>query len=99
MDLGIEIRRAVDTGKVLFGFKSSEKSLLLGKAQAVVLSNNATKQVKEKVKAFSEMAKTPLIEFKGTGLDLGKTCGKPFNVSILTVIDAGNSKLLSMAEK
>jgi large subunit ribosomal protein L30e len=99
MDVNKEIRRVVDTGKVAFGFKSSEKNLLLGKAKALVLSTNATKPVREKVKAFSEMADIPLIEFNGTGLDLGKVCGKPFNVSVLTVLDEGKARLIAGIKK
>ena len=34
--------------------------------------------------------------FDGTNFDLGAACGKPFAISMLTVISAGDSKILDL---
>ena len=37
------------------------------------------------------LAKVPCVEYNGTNTDLGAACGKLFRVSILGVIDGGDS--------
>ena len=98
IDLNREIRRAVDTGKIVFGEKQTEKSLNAGKAEAVILAKNAKKNAREKIAHFAHTFKIPMIEFEGTGLELGAVCGKPFTISALAVAKAGKSKILSAAK-
>ncbi|MDO8647017.1 MAG: 50S ribosomal protein L30e [Candidatus Diapherotrites archaeon] len=90
-----EIRRAVDTGKVAFGFKQSEKILLTQNAELIVFSRNAPKEEKARVQEYSTIAGIPCFVFEGSGLELGAVCGKPFVVSFLTVQDSGKSKVLT----
>lgn len=101
IDARKEIRRAVDSGKVLFGARESEKSILNGEAQLVIICNNAPEQLKQKVSVQAQSAGIALYEFPETGLELGAVCGKPFVVSVMTVIDAGksNTKELAKAKK
>ena len=90
-----EIRRAVDTGKVAFGFKQSEKILLTEKAELIVFSRNAPKEAKARVQEYATIAGIPCFVFEGNGLELGAVCGKPFVVSFLAVQDSGKSKVLT----
>ncbi len=89
-----EIRRAVDTGNALFGKKQAEKALLVDKAEAIVISRNAPKALRETISQYSGIAGTPMIEFGGTSIELGAVCGKPFPVSVMAVKSAGKSRLL-----
>lgn len=98
LNLGKEIRRAVDTGKVHFGTKQGQKNSIKGKAEAIVLSSNARQAVREKILHYGKVSGIPVIEFKGTGMELGAVCGKPFTVSVLTIEKTGKSKLLSAAK-
>lgn len=98
MDVSKEIRRAVDTGKVCFGSRESEKSILKGSAQLIILSSNAPKQVSERFKHYSKISNVPVFEFKGTGLELGAVCGKPFVVSVALVESVGKSTILKAVE-
>ena len=79
IDVDKEIRRAVDTGKIIFGIRESERSILKGRAQLIIISNNAPKQVKEKVKHLGNVSNIPFYNFSETGLVLGAICGKPFD--------------------
>jgi len=99
IDVSREIRRAVDTGKAVFGSKQSEKSLLQGKAQIVILGNNTPKEVREKVVNLAEVVGTPCHDFNGTGLALGSVCGKPFVISVMAIEKAGKSKILDVVKK
>jgi len=99
LDLNREIRRAVDTGKVLFGRKQGEKTLLTKNAQMIILTKNTPKKITERVQHYCKLSNTPVIVFPGTNVELGAVCGKPFSVSVLLVQEEGNSKLLSAPKK
>ena len=94
LEINREIRRAVDTGKAVMGKKVSEKSILKDKGQLIIISRNLPKLAGERFRHYSELSKTPLYVFDGTGIELGAICGKPFVVSVMLVIDSGKSKLL-----
>lgn len=93
-DVSREIRRAVDTGKVAFGFKQSEKALLSGKPSLIVFSSNIQKPVKERLQEYATIAGVQCFVFEGNGLELGAVCGKPFVVSVLSVLDEGKSNVM-----
>jgi large subunit ribosomal protein L30e len=93
-----EIRRAVDTGEVLFGARSAEKSLLNGKAELIILTSSTPKLSVEKISHQAQVAGVPSYTFEGSAHDLGAVCGKPFVISVLTVLNPGKSKVLSIAK-
>ncbi len=99
MDANKEIRRAVDTGKVVFGQRESEKSILKGEAQLLIFSGNIPKLEKEKLQAQAVVAGIPVYAFGGTGLELGSVCGKPFGILTMAVIEPGKSKVLDLGVK
>ena len=96
MDAAKEIRRAVDTGKVLFGTKGTEKSLKNGTAKLLVIAGNCPKLAREKLISYAEISRTPFYGLGGTGLELGSVCGKPFTVSAMVVQGEGKSKVLEI---
>ncbi|VVB66185.1 50S ribosomal protein L30e [Candidatus Gugararchaeum adminiculabundum] len=95
-----EIRRAVDTGKVVFGSRQgidfAEKE---GKAKLLVVSSNCPKDLKETVENNCKKSQTAFFEFTGTSVELGSLCGKPFLVAVLSVLDEGNSDILKVIGK
>lgn len=96
VDAQKEIRRAVDTGKVLFGTKSAEKSIKNGTAKLLVVTSNIPQLPRDKLVSFAQTAQTPHYMFHGTGLELGSVCGKPFTVSAMVIEDEGKSKVLDI---
>lgn len=98
LDIPKEIRRAVDTGSVVFGYRSAEKNILKGKGEIVIISRNCPPRLVEKIRQVSQVAEIPFFEFEGTGLELGSICGKPFLVSALLVLDKGKSKVLELSK-
>ncbi len=93
-----EIRRAVDTGRVVFGTRQAEKSLKNGSAKLIIIAKNAPQLTKEKLVSFAESGKTPHFEFAGTGIELGGVCGKPFTISAMAIENEGKSKVLEISE-
>ncbi len=97
VDVPKEIRRAVDTGVVAFGFRSAEKNILKGKGEIVIISRNCPQRLSERIRHVSQIAGIPFFEFEGSALELGSICGKPFLVSTLLVLEKGKSKVLDLS--
>jgi len=93
MDITRELRNLVSTGEVSFGFKEAVKAAKKKKAKLVILSKNCKKEQAEQIKAV-EGIKT--FDYEGSNFDLGAACGKPFAISMLTVVTAGDSKILDL---
>ena len=93
-DLEKAINMAVSTGKVKTGYKSVLKSVLNGKVKATVVSNNLPPNIEDQLKRNCELSKIPIINFDKSGKDLGAVCGRPHKVSMLAILDPGNSKIL-----
>lgn len=96
VDATKEIRRAVDTGTVVFGSKESEKSLKNGSTKLIIIAANAPRLAREKLVSFAEAGKTPHFVFSGTGLELGSVCGKPFTISAMAIEGEGKSRVLEV---
>ncbi len=97
MDLNTSIRMAVDTGKTILGSDRAKKLALLGEAKAIIVSRNCPASVRQDIAHYASMSGVSVIEFAGSNLELGVVCGKPFSVSALSVIEAGNSDILKLA--
>jgi len=98
MDLVREIQTAVRTGKVAMGFRESLKAIVNGRAKLVLIASNAPGEIRRDVAKYCKVSGTPLLEFPGTSWDLGAACGKPFMVSVLTILDPGESGILDLAK-
>ena len=55
VDANKEIRRAVDTGEVVFGTKVTKKKLLLGEGKMLIVSNNIPSNEKESLKHLANL--------------------------------------------
>jgi len=94
MDFNTSLRRAIKTGKVILGQNETKDSIESKKAQLVVVSTNCPKEFVESISGNEEI-KT--YTFPGSGVQLGRACGKPFMVSALAVLEAGESDILSLS--
>jgi len=92
VDVEKALRKAMKTGKVFLGSKRTIKALRSGEAKLVVIAANCPDEVKMEVEKYS----VPVIEFKGTNMELGAVCGKPFSVAVLAIADAGESEILNV---
>jgi len=90
MDEGMAIRQAVDTGEVLFGARSAEKAVKKKTAKLLVVSTNCPNY------PWMKDITVKIRKFKGTGLDLGAACGKPYSISILAILSPGESNIFSL---
>jgi large subunit ribosomal protein L30e len=96
MDVDRGIRVAVDTGDVTLGSEKSIQSLKLGKGQLVIVAENSPKNILEDIEYYSKLSNIPSYTYKGTSVDLGSVCGKPFTVATLVINDPGDSTILEV---
>ncbi len=87
--LAKELKKVIETGKIYLGIKQAKKAIKNEKAKLIVVANNAPENIDSNV---------PVIKFEGDGFELGALCGKPFSVSVITIISEGEGKLLSMVK-
>jgi len=91
MDMNRALRQVVQTGEVHFGVRQAKKALKDRTAQLIVVPENIPDPTLDELRTIS---KVPLVRFAGTNFELGTICGKPFSVSALTVIEAGESEIM-----
>ncbi len=89
-DINKVLRNVLTTGKVVIGGRQTIDAVKNGKAQVVVLSSNCLAET------VNEMKGAPVINYPGTGVDLGVACGKPFAIAALAVLEPGDSEILSL---
>jgi large subunit ribosomal protein L30e len=93
MDFENSLRRAIKSGNVLIGQKSTKNCIQEGKAQMVVVARNCPQEFKD---FLAEQTDVFTFAYDGTGMALGKACGRPHLVSALAIVDAGESDILSL---
>jgi large subunit ribosomal protein L30e len=95
MDINVDkaLLKVIRTGDVKIGANSTIDAVSKGNAKMVVIADNCPEEVKKAL----ENKNVPVYVYPGTSVDLGKTaCGKPFTISVLAVIDAGESDILAL---
>ncbi|MBD6955255.1 MAG: 50S ribosomal protein L30e [Thermoplasmata archaeon] len=90
MDLVKELKKAISTGKVYFGLEQAKKSLRKGEAKIFIVAKNCPDQ------SFSgnSIENVRIIRFDGNASELGSICGKMFDISVVTIVDPGESALI-----
>jgi large subunit ribosomal protein L30e len=94
MDFNTSLRRAIKTGKVILGQNETKENIEQKKAQLVVVAANCPKEF---VEFLSGNDQVKAHTFPGSSVQLGRACGKPFMVSALAVVEAGESDILSLS--
>jgi len=92
-ELEREIKNLVRTGRFILGARKSVRALLLGKAKAVVVADKILPAVEADVVHYAKLGGVPVIRFPGTSYELGLACGRQHPVSVIAVLDFGESRL------
>ncbi len=99
MDAGKSIRAAVDTGKVILGERETLKAVRNGDVKLVVMASNCPPALKEKLAHHAKISGAHVYEYPGSSLELGSVCGRPFVVSMLGVLEAGDSNIFELSRR
>ncbi len=96
MDIQKSIRMASDTGKVLLGHNSSVQSINQGKPKIVLIAKNVSQDVMIEITKKCKLSEVPHYIYEGTSMELGSVCGKPYPISIMSVLEEGDSDILDL---
>ena len=98
IDVNKAISTTAKTGKIEVGANSAVKSARTKKAKLIIVASNCPQSVREDIEYYCNLSKIPVSIYKGSSLDLGAVCGKPFEVSALTIREPGDSDILKITE-
>ena len=96
MDVQRSLRTVIATGKVLIGADQTAKAVEKGQAKLVIVATNAPDS--QRLREAAQKKRVPVYAFEGMGTELGPACGKPFAISALAVLDAGQSDVLQLGK-
>lgn len=99
IDLNREIQIIARTGKRDYGINRTIKATKLGRVQLIILAKNCPTEKKSQIEYYAKLANIPIVEFSGSGYDLGALCGRGHVVSAISVYDPGDSKILRSLKK
>ena len=86
-----EIKTALSQKTLIVGTRTVVRELKSKHVRSVFVASNAPTEVAKDLQHYSEISKTPLHHFNGTGKQLGTFLGKPFSVATVA-IRAGEHK-------
>lgn len=93
--MNAKLKLVMKSGKAILGYKASIKSLRNSKSKMVLIASNCPPLRKSEVEYLAMLAKTQVHHYVGDNTNLGTACGKFFNCSVLSILDAGDSDVLS----
>jgi large subunit ribosomal protein L30e len=94
MDLNRQLKNAIATGSLRFGQRQALDACARGEAKLVIFAANCPTDFTDELHANH-----PEVTKFRAGLvnrELGIACSKPFSVSTITIVDAGESDLLQL---
>lgn len=94
MDLPRQLKTALSSGSLLFGQRQAMDACVRGEAKLIILAANCPQEYIDELHArHPDVTKHRVLM---VNRDLGAACAKPFSVSTIAILDAGNSELLSL---
>ena len=99
IDVNKAITTTAKTGKIQLGASSALKSAKVKKAKLILLASNCPQKIRADIEYYCRLSEVPVSIFKGDSSDLGALCGKPFEVSALTIKEPGDSNILKIMEE
>jgi len=100
-DVDTNIKVAYKTGKVIYGKKQVFRELRQNPFKMLIIANNCPKEFENQLNYYNSLIQNKLYiyKYKGSSWDLGLACAKPYMISVIGVIDPGDSDLLSLKTK
>ncbi|MFX1364192.1 MAG: 50S ribosomal protein L30e [Promethearchaeota archaeon] len=101
-DIDTNIKVAYKTGKILYGKNQVMKNLFRDNPfKMLIISNNCPIELLNQINHFNSLLKDKLFIYKynGSSWDLGLACAKPYMISLIGVINFGDSDLKALKTK
>jgi len=98
-DVQKAIRMVVETGKVEFGTRTGASIAAHGGAKLMLLAGNCPKALKDDIVPLCAKSGVPLKELQFPSIEFGSICGKPFPVLMLSIMEEGDSDILTLIKE
>ena len=100
-DIDTNIRVAYKTGKIIYGRNQVLKQLRNASFKMLIIANNCPADLISQLNHYNSILKDKVFIYKyqGSSWDLGLACAKPYMISVIGVIDFGNSDLITLKTK
>lgn len=86
---------AIQTGKVLFGFRQSLRSLMNTQCKMIVISANLPPLKRKQLEYYAYLNNNiPIYSFMGTNNDLARSCAKFFRIGVVSILEDGEADLI-----
>jgi large subunit ribosomal protein L30e len=97
-DVDTNIRVAYKTGKIVYGRNNVLKYLRTTAFKMIIVANNCPADLLNQLNHFISLMKDKLYihRYKGSSWELGLTCAKPYMISVIGVVNEGDSDILSL---
>ncbi len=91
------LKTVVKTGKYTLGLKEVTKSLK--GVKLLVYSNSLDEATVSKMEGLCSASSVPTVAYSGSSVELGRLCGRPFRVSVISVKSAGDVDITPLIKK
>ncbi len=81
-----EIKKYLNTDKVVFGSERAIKMLRAGKLKKVFMSRNLKQETAEDIRKYSQLSGVKAIALNYPNDELGILCKKPFSISVVGIL-------------
>ncbi len=97
-DIDTHIKVANKTGKIIYGKNQILRELRQNPFKMLIVANNIPKELENHLNYNNSLMtdKIHIHKYKGSSWELGLACAKPYMISVIGVIDAGDSDLFSL---
>ena len=94
MDIARQLKQGINTGAIVFGQRQTASECSKGAAKLVLIAANCPEPFIDEIR--NSFPAIPVHQGSMVNRQLGAACGKPFAVSSLCIVDAGQSDLLQL---
>ncbi len=101
-DVNTNIKVAYKTGKIVYGKNQVLKNIKRANSfKMIIVSNNCPTELIKQLNYYNSLLKDQIFiyKYKGSSWELGLACAKPYMISIIGIIDFGDSALISLKTK
>ena len=97
-DVDTNLKVAMRTGKFVYGKNQVLRHLLNESFKMIIMANNCPTELEKQLNYYVSLMKDKiyLYRYKGSSWDLGLACAKPYMISIIGVVQEGDSEILTL---
>ena len=97
-DVDTNLKVAMKTGKFIYGKNQVLKHLRNESFKMIIIANNCPTELEKQLNYYVSFMKDKIYihRYKGSSWDLGLACAKPYMISIIGVVQEGDSDILTL---